>query len=492
MIIENNPPLNLSFVTRRIRQHWRFLVACSAGGLLLGVITNAFILPPNYTAQGKLLIKGAKQASYIVPLDNDSEIKPLSATGNPVITQIEILNSVLLANRVVEDLRLTVPKKQYTEWAERYSDYFDPQELAEKIKLQTPASTDVVSLKVKTPDPHLSVILINAYITNYQAFLQEINQESLNQRGQYIQHQIVGTEKKLSDVRRQLMEYRLSNQTIDLTGETQAVIQQASDLDSKRIELASEISSRRRMVSALRSQLGMSTSRGIQSVALGMNTNISNLQQKLDEARQEYKTLAVKYTDQNPTMTALQERINEIQQQIGTETRRTVGSSRNIRMISDPVRSNIVDSLVKAESELQGYMGQFQEMSSNLSNIRRQAAAYPEKQRKLAELQDSEKVLSGMVDMLRMKAAEASLRASDELSNVVVIDQAVVPADPDMPTPLVVAFLMMMAGLFGGAAFLTKKAWDDSREGFPKRESAHTVIPGHVTAAYDPAYSNHR
>jgi uncharacterized protein involved in exopolysaccharide biosynthesis len=86
--------------------------------------------------------------------------------------------------------------------------------------------------------------------------------------------------------------------------------------------------------------------------------------------------------------------------------------------------------------------------------VRVKIQSYPAKQRRLADLMDSEKVLASSVDMLKMKAHEAMLRASDDMSNVVVIDSATLPEKPEAPTPKHILFLMTLAGLMGGMVWV--------------------------------------
>lgn len=454
-------------VLRQINRHRRFLLACSVGGCLMGLILNGLVIPPQYTSQAKLMIKGARQPDYVAPFDKDSEVRSLTSTGNPVLTQIEVLNSERLAKQVLLSLSNSMPKKDYDHYLHTFPAYFEPETLQEKVKLQTPASTDVITVGISTPDKTLSMMLVNLYISNYQEFLQRINRESLQQRGQYIRQQIRNTEEQLDSIRKELEKYRQVNQTIDLGGETQVAIQQSAELERQRMSLDSQISSHLGMANAFRRKLGMSTDRGIQSVALGMNTSLSELQKALNEAQQEYESLSVKYTDENPTIVALKSRMQEIQEQIFAETQRTIGYSgrgrqggtSQIRRIADPVRSNMVDSLVRTESELQGLQSERQILLQNMAALKESARSFPEKQRRLATLLHSEKVLADMVDMLKLKAAEATIRASDDLSNVVVIDAANVPVRADFPRPIHIMLLMGLVGFFSGLGWMFTKSW---------------------------------
>lgn len=444
-----------------MRYNWRFLLVCALGGLLVGVFLNLFILKPMFASNGKLLIKGGKAPTFVAPLKEESqEVRALTQTGNPLLTQIEVLNSIQLAQRVLEELKATLSKEKYQEYFKRFNGYFEPENLAEGLKLKNPASTDIITLNLKTPDRDFSRLLVDQYITSYKSFLQEINSESLEQQSKYIRRQIRGVEGRLKAVRDELKSYRQASKTIDLPNEAQASIQQLSDLETQRIQLDSQISAHRGTIANLRRQLGMSSKQAVQSVALGMNASLADTQRALDTALQEYQTLSVKYTDENPAMVALKARIQEIQKQLAQETARTIGVKQgNGRRIADPVRSNLVNNLTATEAQLQGLVAQRAALAANINRLKEQSQMMPEKQMRLAELLESEKVLSDMLTMLQLKAAEAELQASNGLSNVVVVQPATRPLKADFPRPLHVALMMLMIGLLGGMARLIYLEW---------------------------------
>lgn len=438
----------------------RFLLLCAVGGLILGFLLNTLILKPSYSSHAKLLIKGGKAPTFVTPLQTDTEVKALTTNGNPLLTQIEVLNSSQLAYKVLQDMESFTPIQQLVQYKRQYSGYFEPETLSGAIKLKNPPNTDVVTLKLTTPDKTFSKTVLQSYIDGYKDFLQHINHESLRQQGRYIQNQITATEEKLKAVRQELMQFRLQNKTVDLPNEAQANIQQISDLETDRINLIGQISAKQGAISRLRRLLGMSSSQGIQSVALGMNASLVDTQKTLNNALQEYQTLSVKYTDENPNMQQLKAKIQEIQTQLVDEARRTVSQpTRRGLHISDPVRSNLVNNLANAEAELRGLVAQRAALSGNLASVKAQTNLMPLKQLRLSELLDSEKVLSDMVNLLKQKAAEAEFQASDALSNVVVIESATLPIKADTPTPFHILLVMTMFGLLAGLSWLLGLEW---------------------------------
>ncbi len=444
------------------RYHWKFLAMCLAGGLVLGLMVNLFLIHPRYSSIGKLLIKGGKQPTFVTEQASpQDEVKALTINGNPLLTQIEVLNSPQLATRVLAYLHQQVPAKEYKALKAKYPDMFEADSLADSLTLKNPANTDIVSLRLSTHDKKLSKYIVDGYIHSYQDFLQDINHQTLMQHGQYIENQIQTVEKKLKDVRRELMAFRMANQTIDIPNEAQASIQQLADLETQRIALQSQIRSRQGMVSTMRRHLGMSAAQGIQSVALGMNNTLVDGQKALNAAQQEYSTLAVKYTDETPSVQAVKARIQEIQQQVQREAVRTLGAhGKSHRLqIADPVRGNLVNTMADAEAELQGLRAQHANLQSSIAALQAKTRAFPVKQLRIAELMEQEKVLSDMVSMLRLKAADAEFKASDNLSNVVTVQPATLARKPDFPGPKHILVLMMFISLLGGMGWLLALEW---------------------------------
>lgn len=447
-----------------IKYHHKFLLKCALAGMVVGLLLTVTLLPPTYTSNAKLMIKGGKTPTFVTALESaPANVQALTTNGNPILTQIEVLNSAQLARKVILNLKSSLTDEKWKEYTSRYTDYFKPEHLAEAVELSNPANTDVVTLSLTSPDKKFSRAVLGSYIKTYRGFLQDINHEALSQQGQYIQGQIRRTERRLKQVREALRKYRMENQTVDLANETQVNIQQLSDLETQKITLDSQVSARRANVRNLRRMLGMSTQQGIRSVALGMNSTLADSQRALNSTIQEYQSLAVKYTDEHPTMQALKARIDEMQNQVQSEARQTVGlvsgqDMKNLR-IADPVRSNLVSSLTAAEAELRGLEAQRNVVAANFSALKSKAQTMPVMQFRLAELTDEEQVLSTMVNALKQKAAESEFQASAELSNVVVIQAATTALKANFPRPFHIVVLLMMAGVFSGMGWLLYREW---------------------------------
>lgn len=461
--------INWQTVLLLSRYHWKFLLTAAGSGLILALIMNATMMHPTYSANAKLLLKSGKTPAYVSQVtDQDGQVQALTMNGNPILTQIEVLNSVQLAKQTLANLKSTMTRKQYQELSTRYAGYFNPHKLAKTLKLKNPANTDIVTLKLSTPDRQLSTRLVNEYILTYNDFLEEINHQTLTQRGEHIARRIGELEDELKNVREHLMQFRLANATVDIGNEASARILQMTDLETQRASLDAQISARRRNVSALRGMLGMNLKMGLESVAIGMSTALQESQKKLNTAMEEYETLSVKYTDSHPQMEALKARIAELKTQLGGSPMMS-GHSLNLR-ISDPVRSDLVQAMATAENELQGFIAQRAALGGNISGMKQRMSLMPRQQMHLAELMEKEQVLSQMISTLRLKAAEAEIHASEGLSNVVTVESATVAPEADFPGPTHVMLLMMMAGFMGGMSWLMLMEWFKQRALSPLRE----------------------
>ncbi len=463
----NEKQLSLQKYLLLIRYHWKFLTICTFGGLLLGGLLNLFVIHPTYSSTAKLLIKGGQSPAFVTPLtDNTSgggEVGALTVNGNPLLTQIQILNSPFLAKQVIDELRSTLTPKQFKQYQKEYPKYFEPDRLSGKIKFNNPANTDVVTMKLSSTDKNFSKWVVAGYVDQYQSFLEQINRQTLQQRGKYLDEQIQAIGDKLNKVRNELMLYRQQNKTIDLTNEAQVNIQELSQLQTQRITLDSQISSQEGLIRKLQWELGMNARQGLASVALGLDTTLADTQKTLNNALQNYETLSVKYTDTDPTMQALKAKIGEIRQQIQAETQRTIGiyhnNVKNRTEIADTVRSSLVNNLATAEATLKGLIAQRASLMGGIQQIRSQNQAFPDKQLHISQLLDSEKVLSQMYDVLKLKAAEAQFQASDNFSHVVVIQPATLATRPNFPAPKHILVLMTLFGMMAGLGWLMWLEW---------------------------------
>ena len=144
--------MELSFVVNAVRRYWWIFVAC----LVLGAIPGLLLTEegtPQYESLGTILVSPPSESLFQVSFTNDPD--------RYVVSQLSILRSEALADRVAT---------RVSDELERDVSTF---EVASGLTVQHSSRTDIVDLRVSTPDPELSRLVVDAYIDLYFTSLRD-------------------------------------------------------------------------------------------------------------------------------------------------------------------------------------------------------------------------------------------------------------------------------------------------------------------------------
>ncbi|MCK7516054.1 MAG: hypothetical protein MZV70_76835 [Desulfobacterales bacterium] len=149
----------------------------------------------------------------------------------------------------------------------------------------------------------------------------------------------------------------------------------------------------------------------------------------MGEAQEELAGLATKYAPTHPAMIALNSRINQIKADLAEQIKLTVGSQieEGTVLISDPVRTSMMGELVSSEATYRGLSAQSGILRSAMGALMAKKASIPVKQLVLSNLLQEEANLSAIVNTLKTKQLESSIKESGIVSNISLIDALVMP-----------------------------------------------------------------
>ena len=444
-------PLSLNKYINIIIKKWKLLAIFAAVSLVLALIYGLFIFKPVYKSNAKVMIKANLPKVFVADIGYDTPIaSPGGQNKNPILTQIEVLSSKDMAENVWEKIKKDVPFNQYPK------DYL-VQALTKVIQLENPLGTDIIDLTILWINPEDSQKIANAYVNAYYDYNVNLNKKSVSQTKSYINDQLKESTLKLKNLREKLKKFRKDNLSVDINVEALSVINQITNVENLISEINSNIDSEKGKIEEISSKLGIDLEKAINSVALGQSINLSTWQKALHEAQQQYATLNVKYPSTTPQMKSIEANINEIKSQISEQALVIIGHSPNLEensIISDSVRTQMVNDLVKSHTELQAFSARKKSLKNTLESLKNKQNSIPEKKQALASLLEQEENLSNIVKTLNTKLIEAKIKESEIVSNVSIIQNATLPKDASFPTMFHILLIFVSCGSLLGVGLV--------------------------------------
>ena len=425
---------------RNFKKDAKLIVAIMVAIIAWSVFYVVFFHHPKYKSEAKVWVKDLSTREFVTNLDMQGQLAPLISSGNPILTQIEILKSDQLA-RAIEEYKLDrgekVPKKRKL-----------------NIDIKNRPNTDILNISLLENSPAQAQQTLEDVLKEYDNINVSINNQIGKSRREYIDLKLEEIDGKLYDIRERIKEYKTQNLAIDVTTEANKLVEQGVLMSSKLEITRAQLRETQSSVAELEKQLGLKPKAAINAVALGSgNKVLEQLRLELNRAVQEYEFDSEKLADTNPKMVAQKAKIDEINRQIKNQIESTIGKqtqNQNHMSIHDPVRESLVRNLVEKQTSYIGLQAEEQAVKRSIETINANQSRVPEKKFTLDNLEQEERALSKAYDNLKEKQIEARLKEAETASNIIIVDSPSLPEGPAFPSRLHMLAMALLLGVLAG------------------------------------------
>lgn len=393
---------------------------------------------PAYKSKAKVWIKNLATEEYVTTLDTQGQLTPLTQSGNPILTQMEILDSDQLKQTIVDYKLKTTGEKISVK--------------SVKIKVKSSPNTDMLDLAYKGKSPEDAQQTLQEILKNYEDINLSINRKIKTARREYIDSKLDEISQKLLDVRSQIRTYKTKNLSIDIIEQSRQLVDQQVLMTTRLADTKAEMKNKSSSAAELRSLLSLNSKDAINAVALGGNDILSKLREALNTEVQEYESDSAKLADTNPKMIAHKNKIKAINEQIRKQIQLSIGRyAANQKVnIFDPVREDMVKNLATNQMEMMGLQAQEASIQNSIKKNAQEQAKVPENKFNLDNLEQEEFVLSEAYKTLKEKQIEARIKEAEAVSNIVVVDTPSLPEGASFPTGFQTIILALFFGAFAG------------------------------------------
>ena len=391
------------------------------------------------------------QSTARVFVDTQSILKPLlngMATLPNVEQQVAIMSRTLLSRPNIErvmrmvdlDVRATTPRER-----ERQVD-----ELVAKLKISETSTYDIYTITYNNRNPKLVRDVVQSLLTIFVEGSFKGKKGDSVKAVQFIDEQIKSVEERLVATENAVKEFKMRNsallprQGIDYGAQ---LAQAADALGAARLELAEAEQGRR----AIQAQVGSDPAAGaaLRPASIlnpELDARIGTINKNLDNLR-------MQYTELHPDILAARRLIAQLEARKLEESRRggDIDPGRNY----SPMLQQLKVALTEADAKIAAIRVRVQEYTARYDNLRAQAAAVPEVESRLAQLNRDYLINKDNYEKLigRREAAKLSgeLSSTTEMMTFKIIDPPTMPVAPVGPNRPLLHSLVLLAALACGA-----------------------------------------
>lgn len=285
-----------------------------------------------------------------------------------------------------------------------------------------PVDKEIAIMKVyyKHEVPEKAALVVNTMVDTYIEMAKNSKANVANNTITFIDNQVQDVEKKLKNAEGQLALYKRSNNLVDTRLETDATLKELTALDLQNVGLDLQNVELNTIYDLLLSENDISDfSPNFQSIT---DAVFEDAFIKLKALEIQHKDLQNKYSPTSAEVQTIQLKINNL-------------------------NSFLVETIVKKQNSLSARRV---ELKNKIEGLQNKLKQYPDKQRKIAELQREVSLNAQTYTFLVEKRMELGIAQSSTFSFHRVIDHAPIPIEPISPNgALIIGLSVFIALLIG-------------------------------------------
>jgi tyrosine-protein kinase Etk/Wzc len=310
--------------------------------------------------------------------------------------------------------------------------------------------TNIINVSHTNTDPVLARDIVNTLVQVYLEQSLAAKTEEASRTVTFIEEQLQGTRNELELSEKNLQSYKTTTGVVKLDTESEELIKKLSDIEKER---AAVVLQRKQAEFAL-AALQEADRKGQIYAPVGFRDDpqISAMANRLTELEVQKGALTSGNTENHPQVKALQRQIDELQ--------------RKIESTYETARLNLGRQEVSIEQQIKQYEDKLRTL--------------PAAERDLAGLMRYSKVNADIFTFLLQKHEEARIAKASAVSNIKVVDPAIIPDEPLKPQKKKNLLLGLLLGLMTGVGVVFFIEYlDDTIKG---SEEAQRVIGAPVLA----------
>ena len=477
---EDDDTLDLRDLWRMVVKHKGLLVSVALVGLLAAVLLS-FIKTPLYLATTTVQVdkRAARVVKFAQEADANQDVDERTALG----TQLELLKSRVLAERVIDELQLDrqglpIPTAAAAEGeapalADGEADAPEATgwkamagNLLERIKdsygkIRTPASNSaerlnreevlkafdatvkaeqvrnsrMLKIQVENASPQLAARIANSMTDGFIALNLERRMDSSSYAKTFLETQLGLTKAKLEESERKLNDYARSRNILTLDEKTNVLNQTFTEYSTALTKAEQEVIKTDSDYEAIRT--APDTSRQVLE-----SKTIQDYKAQISKLDQEYQEAAKIYKDDFPKMKQLRAQIDELNGRIKAEVQSILASVRNQAQMTKRQEQLIRTRLQQTRAEIMSA----QDRSVDFNLLKR-------------EVDTNRELYNGLLQQVK----EVGVAGGVETNNIQVVDKAEVPLFPYKPKLALNAAIGLLAGIVLGLGIVfLMESMDDS------------------------------
>jgi uncharacterized protein involved in exopolysaccharide biosynthesis len=425
------------------RRKWQLIVTFV---LIVGASTIYTLLTPKqYESHMKILVKNQRADVIVSAGDGEGSGYRGEVSESDINSEIELLNSTNLLQRVVKDCHLA---RMQPGPAERVAVAIEvaTSRLQHDLKITPVRKANIIQIDYSATDPHQATAVLR-HVS--EAYLEEhLNVHGTPGTYQFFASQAEHYQNELKSAEAKLEQYQQKHEIVMFAPQTDAMLQRASDSEAALMQADVAIGEYRRKIADTKIQLAAAPTRIVTQNRTAPNQySVDHLGSMLVELQNRRTQLLSKFRSDDRLVQETEQEIAETQAAVEKATKVT---SAEQSTDVNPVYQTLKIDMARQQAELAGAEARRQTLSQQVQSYRRQLMALADARVDYDDLERNQKKAEENYLLYAKKTEEARIAESldrQKIANVAIVES---PTEPHLPSKPNVKMNLTLGVLLAG------------------------------------------
>lgn len=396
-----------------------------------------------YEAEAQLLIKVDRTPKLTGLDDSSGEIEGLSADSDPLTTEAQLVSSRPLVNQLIKELDLRNDNGKL----------IDYKGIQDSLKAKPIMGTDLLEVTYTDTDPEFAALVVNKAIELYQKDHTLNNRSETASARAFIDRQLPEVEATVKEAEANLRNFKNRNRIANLEQETTANINSLSTIADRIDEVEAELEGINARYARLNNQLNMTWQEASAVSPLSQSLPVQRVLEQLQEVKVGLAQKQNYLSDNAPQIITLKEEEAKLNALLDQQIASTLGSEQqkliervNILSLGELKQDQIAE-FADLGLQKEGLDRELATLENTYNSYKQKSDTLPALEEQQRELERRLEAAQSTYQTLLDKLQETRITEQQNVGNVRVVNDAVVPEEEIGPSKKVI---VAGGGIVGG------------------------------------------
>lgn len=424
--------MNSSQTSLGTEQYWQILKRRWFPGsvvflivLTLGIVGNT-LKKSVYEADAKLKFKSNTVSQNLTEVSKAlGAFSPIADEGNPIDTEAEVLRSVPLIKKTINDPELQLKDQD--------GDRLSVNDFLKKLKVGSITATDILEVSYISDDPEEAAKVVNTLVKNYLDNNLVVSKAEVVSARDFLEEQLPKVQASLRETETAIRRLKEDNDFVAPEEDTRTLIEGLRQLQAEIAQTRGEMANADSQANYIRDKLGLTAQQAVVLTTISQAPEVRETIGQLQDAESQLAVAQARFTPENPNVIELQEQVNSLEKLLGEQTVSIGGEEAkdivdNIK--TGEIQQQLTSELVKLEANNFGLRKQIASLTEIESGRRDKIRKVPQLEQQLRQLDRELESFESTYKVLWQQLQTVRIAESQDPGNVRVISNAVVPSKP--------------------------------------------------------------